>query len=1165
MFEKIITQDKAFTKIQQSLKNKKIVLASDLEGGAKPLYFYNLSKKAESILVVCSGPQESQQLFEELLQYDGDHVLHFPQADILPHERIPRDISLLKERMFVLEALLKQKENIMIVTSIQALLQGLIPPQYYQQAILSLEVNKEYDYRQIFKQLIESGYQRVEQVETYGQFSQRGSIIDIFPITFDAPLRIEFYGDQIDSMRCFDLTTQRSQQNIEQALILPAREDFYFRSQLEQAQILIRKDLKKMKEKLQKNNCSEEAENLQKIVNQDIHFLEQGVIQEGLAQYLPYFYPEIASLIDFFPADFTVILNQGEAIINRGKNYLLEMGENQLSLLEQGQILPNVGELFHALDKIISSFSHSSILISGQTLPQEWDLDPAEEILTACGSTQSYSGRIDKLIIDIKKELKAGYQVVISLSTAKRCQKMSKYLKESNLDYVFHQKAVNSLAKNAVNFVISTIKKGFTLDGVELILHTENEILGQQRLRKKRIQDLQEGVKIESVNELSPGDYVVHENHGIGKYLGIQTESVLGSYQDYLIIKYAGADKLYVPTHQVHLIQKYLGAEDQPPRLYRLGGGDWNRIKKRVKESLQELAFSLLKLYAEREALRGYSFGEDTVWQKEFEEAFPYNETPDQARAISEIKKDMESRQPMDRLLCGDVGYGKTEVAIRASFKACMDSKQVALLVPTTILAHQHYNTFRDRFEEYPVKVEMISRFRTAKEQKAIIKKVRSGEIDIIIGTHRLLSGDLKFKDLGLLIVDEEQRFGVAHKEKIKDLKKDVDVLTLTATPIPRTLHMSMVGVRNMSIIETPPQNRYPIRTYVRENSQELIKEAIKRELARNGQIYFVHNRVEDIDEQAFRVQKLLPEAKIAVAHGQMSENKLEKIMIDFLSHRFDILVCTTIIETGMDIPNVNTIIINNADYFGLAQLYQLRGRVGRSNRVAYAYLFYKAGKVLSEHSQKRLLAIKEFTNLGSGFKLAMRDLEIRGAGNLLGPEQHGHIAAIGFTLYCKLLEETVQEMQGKTKTKLPEELILETDWDTYIPKSYIADNRQKIEIYKKLSRVNTQEELVDLIDELIDRFGEPPQAVKNLLWVVEARCKAAEKRITDLKIKNGLAHIILEANIPKLGEKVVNLASALPQQVKIRGSKKPQVTVKLEDLTSTEAQKLLDRVLEKL
>ena len=778
------------------------------------------------------------------------------------------------------------------------------------------------------------------------------------------------------------------------------------------------------------------------------------------------------------------------------------------------------------------------------------------EIDIKTGVVESFNGKIELLAGRLKELSRGKYRVVITLNSASKAKRIAEFLKEEDLPAIYHD---NDAGKAKITVKADSLAEGFIFEDLKLVVYTEKEVFGRKQKRKRRIRNVEEGLKISSLEELKVGDYVVHENHGIGKYLGVQTLEIQGKHQDYLVLKYAGEDRLYVPTDQIDLVQKYIGADEEKPKLYKLGGNDWKKVKQKVKQSVKEMAFGLLELYAERETIEGHAFSRDTVWQQEFEEAFPYEETPDQLKAIEEVKRDMESNYPMDRLLCGDVGYGKTEVAIRAAFKAVMDGKQAAVLVPTTILAQQHYNTFKERMSNYPVNIAMISRFKTPREQKEIIKKLATGEIDIVIGTHRLLSDDVIFDDLGLLIIDEEQRFGVSHKEKLKNIKRNVDVLTMTATPIPRTLHMALVGVRDMSVIETPPENRYPIRTYIREFNPELIRDAIRREMARGGQIYFVHNRVEDIEQMADFIRKLVPDCKVVVAHGQMSERKLEKIMLAFYQKEYDLLVCTTIIETGLDVPSVNTIIINRAEQMGLSQLYQLRGRVGRSDKIAYAYLLYEKNRILPEIAEKRLKAIKEFTNLGSGFKIAMRDLEIRGAGNLLGPEQHGHIAAVGFSLYCKLLDNAIRELKGKRVEK-QEEVEIKLNIDAYIPDDYISDSQQKIELYKKITKLKDKEDFSDLIDELIDRFGEPPLEVMNLIKVSQIRALALKAGLSMIYEKRGHIYCRFVDQNKLNREAIIALIEKYAGKLRVKTGKETEIGVKTDQLA--ELEKILDEYL---
>jgi transcription-repair coupling factor (superfamily II helicase) len=773
------------------------------------------------------------------------------------------------------------------------------------------------------------------------------------------------------------------------------------------------------------------------------------------------------------------------------------------NFLEKGVILPKEQEMLIGtteLEEILWSKKPWSLSLLAKT-PKGL---PAAHTLTLPYKTPpNFQGKFEMFSSEVSLWLKEHRVVFLAVSVKEKARRLKEILREQGItSNIVEEGKAAPINPGTVKIGVIDLESGLEWVPSKLIILTETEIYGRQ---KKKIQARfqQEGSKINSFTDLKVGDYVVHINHGIGRYMGIETLEIAGGHRDYLRIEYAGEDRLFVPTDQVNLIQKFIGVEEAPPKVNKLGGSDWQKVKTRVKESLRDMADGLLQLYAQREVTPGIVFSPDTVWQLEFEEAFFFEETPDQLRAINEIKTDMERPKPMDRLLCGDVGYGKTEVAMRAAFKAIMDGKQVGVLVPTTILAQQHFLTFRERFAGFPVNIKVISRFQTAKEQNTVIDGLLTGEVDLVIGTHRLISSDIHFKDLGLLIVDEEQRFGVAHKEKLKELRKNVDVLTLTATPIPRTLHMSLAGIRDISIIETAPQGRYPIRTHVLEYNEEVIREAIQREMDRQGQVYFVYNRVETIEKMASYLQSLLPKARISIAHGQMDEDQLERVMLDFYDNQSDVLVCTTIIETGLDIPNVNTLIVHDAERFGLAQLYQLRGRVGRSNRIAHAYFCYRKDKVLTETAEKRLSAIREFTELGSGFKIAMRDLEIRGAGNLLGPEQHGQIAAVGFELYCRLLDEAIREKKGEI-TPEPPEPVIEIPVDAYIPAQYIPDSKQKVEIYKKIAGASTLEAVELVNDEILDRFGNPLPPVANLIDI--SRIKALAKEI-------GFASIAKERN----------------------------------------------------
>lgn len=1102
----------------------------------------NLNKK---VLIITHDNSRIESIYEDLVRVlDKSRINIFPEIETLPHEKITPDFNILQERIKVLNEMQSDNNNVVITSGI-SILRKLMPQKYFEKNSLKINMDSKMDLNKISTKLIRLGYEREKMVEQPGEFSIRGGILDIYTLVYDNPVRIELFGDEVDSIRFFDIETQRSIEKIDEITLPPVNEIIFDKNQINQFLPKIKEDFKKQVNRLKNTDSLKEAEYLKELSGQYLDKLSEAHYFEGYEQFLPYFYKgKLSTLFDYMDKDFYVIYDNSERVWQRIKSYQRDLEETTVSLLEQGNILPSYTDIFLSTDQYINYDSE----MKGLYFTDEIKESPLNQIETKIefqmAGLESFNGQFDLLKDRLNNLNSKGYTTLLSLNTESKAEKISEYLHDNDINNIYS----NNLLLGKINIHDESFSKGFILDDLKLAVFTEKEIIGKKQQRKRKISDFEEGVRISSINELSKGDYVVHENHGIGKYLGVKTLKVQEKHQDYLMIKYKNSDKLYVPTEKIDLVQKYIGADTKPPKLYKLGGNEWQKVKKRVQNSVKKMAIGLLELYAEREMKEGYAFSEDTEWQIDFENDFPHELTPDQFKAIEDVKADMESDTPMDRLLCGDVGYGKTEVAIRAAFKAAMDGKQTAVLVPTTILAQQHYKTFRERIERYPVRVGMLSRFRTQAEQKKTIKDLAKGKVDILIGTHRLISRDVVFNDLGLLIVDEEQRFGVAHKEKLKSLKSNVDVLTLTATPIPRTLHMSLIGVRDMSVIETPPKDRYPIRTYIREFEEDLIKDAINKELSRNGQVYFVHNRVEDIEKKAELVNKLVPEARVAIAHGQMSERKLENIMIDFYEGRYDVLVCTTIIENGLDISDVNTIIINRAEYMGLAQLYQLRGRVGRSNRIAYAYLMYEKDRVLSDVANKRLKAIKEFTSLGSGFKIAMRDLEIRGAGNLLGAEQSGHIAAVGFSLYCKLLDSAIEDLKGEDEEQKYVEM--EIELDAYIPDEYISDSRQKIEMYKKLKKVNDEADIISLIDEFVDRYGNPPDSVMNLIELRRLNILAKKLDVERIsQTKAGYRIVFREENKVE-GDYIVNLLDKFPEKLKLRNAKNPEIIVKTKKLS---------------
>ena len=984
-----------------------------ITGSAKSLIAALIAQEhLRPLLYIVENAGRAKEVFHDLNSLLPEYNIHyFPALDMLPFEVIAQSRETQRKRLEVMQSLVGSGLNA-VVTTLEALSKALLPPDIFGAAAFTLKTGQRIRIEALLERLVAIGYKRVDIVADQGQFTLRGGILDIYTSTGDQPYRLELYDDEIDSIRRFSIENQRSIQKTDEILIPPAVEFFLTGQEKETALEQIEKEGRQLIKAIGMKGNREGYEYLSARITEILENIREGQYFPGYEQYLPYFYPRKHSLLDYIRGDFILYMDEPN---RQRESFLLSERETQETykiLLEKGRVLPGQLNNYFTWEEIWQRMAHTKKVYFSLLPKKPAGLDAVDLLGITAKTPGFFMGKTRLLVDELKEWRRQKFGVVILVNSRERGERLKQGLWDLGVEAVLagpHFK----LQPEQVYIDSGYLSTGFEFTTWKLVVLTEHELFFQPKKRQPR-RIFQEGKRVTVLEDLKTGDYVVHINHGIGKYQGIEKLTVGEAERDYLVIRYAGEDKLYVPTDQAGLLQKYVGQEGQAPKLSKLGGNEWNRIKSRVRTAVKDLAEDLLALYAARQSLPGYVFSADSPWQMDFEEAFPFEETPDQLRAISEVKTDMEKPRPMDRLLCGDVGYGKTEVAIRAAFKAVTDGKQAAVLVPTTVLAQQHFNTFRERFEGFAVNVAVLSRFRTPREQKAILRDIKSGKTDIVIGTHRLLSNDVKFKDLGLLIVDEEQRFGVVHKEKLKKLRKTVDVLTLTATPIPRTLHMSLVGVRDMSIIETPPEDRYPVQTYVVEYSPQLVREAIRRELARGGQVYYVHNRVENIEKVAAQVQEMVPEAQVGVGHGKMPEELLEKVMLDFIEGKIDVLVCTTIIESGLDITNVNTLIVDEADKLGLSQLYQLRGRVGRSNRIAYAYLTYNKDKVLSEVAEKRLNAIREFTELGSGFKIAMRDLEIRGAGNLLGAEQHGHVAAVGFDLYCRMLEEAVREAKEK-------------------------------------------------------------------------------------------------------------------------------------------------------
>ena len=1025
-----------FEQIQKCAgENRGIMEISGCIESQKVHLMYGLSGLFPSHLILAEDEKRAKEIYEDYRFYDKE-VYYYPAKDLLFFQADIHGNLLIRQRMQVIKALL-EKERITVVTSIDGCMDFLLPLEEIKKSLIHYESDSPIDLDALKDSLVALGYERVGQVEMPGQFSVRGGIIDIYSLTEENPWRIELWGDEIDSIRSFDAESQRSLENLDEITIYPAVE--------------------KVGEK------------------------------------------EMVSFLEYFSREKSILfLDEPNHLVEKGMAVEEEYLQSRKHREEKGeQKLPdNWLCRFDTLQKALNQYNCAAFCAL-EPKRGKWKI--TEKFDVTVKTVNSYNSSFELLVKDLLQYKKQGFQIALLSGSRTRAERLAKDLQEEGLNAFYSTDYDRLIQPGEIMVAYGHAKKGFEYPLIKFAVMTETDIFGQEQKKKKKKKNYN-GQRIQDFAELSIGDFVVHEKHGLGIYRGIEKVEVDKIVKDYIKIEYRGGSNLYILATQLDALQKYSGADTtKAPKLNKLGGQEWNKTKSRVRGAVKNIAKELVELYAVRQEKEGYVCGPDTVWQREFEEMFPYEETEDQLNAIEDTKRDMESTKIMDRLVCGDVGYGKTEVALRAAFKAVQESRQVVYLVPTTILAQQHYNTFVQRMKEFPVKVELLCRFRTPAQQKKAIEGLKKGQVDIVVGTHRVLSKDIEFKNLGLLIIDEEQRFGVAHKEKIKQLKKDVDVLTLTATPIPRTLHMSLIGIRDMSVLEEPPMDRIPIQTYVMEYDEETVREAINRELRRGGQVYYVYNRVTDIAEVALRISKLVPDARVDFAHGQMSERELEQVMYGFINGEIDVLVSTTIIETGLDISNVNTMIIHDSDRYGLSQLYQLRGRIGRSNRTSYAFLMYRPNMVLRETAEKRLAAIREYTDLGSGFKIAMRDLELRGAGNLLGAQQHGHMNAVGYDLYCKMLSEAVKEAKG-IHTMEDFETSVDLNIDAFIPDTYISNEFQKLDIYKRIAGIENQSDYDDMLEELLDRFGEPTKAVLNLLAIAKMKAIAHQAYVTEIK-----------------------------------------------------------------
>ncbi len=1146
-FSQILSPMNEFYEICQNLQSgRSPLLAVGLSSIHKAHFIHAIGQKlGRPALVITPDEPSSIRLCEEINSFYGENrAVSYPSRELTFREveGVSREYE--HERLGILGLLASKPQACpIVVASAEAALQHTMPPQLLLRRTRTLSVGETLSVEDLLAFLVEAGYERRDQVEGICQFSQRGGIVDFYPPHNPDPFRVEFWGDEIDSIATFKTDTQRRVDNCKQAVIPPAREVLF--SSVSQ----FVKELEQTASKLRGKYAQPAKEHIQR----DIQRLEGGLSLGNLDKYLPLVYPQPATLFDY-SKDSILYVSDPMGIKENLKNTLWQQQEDLKILLEEGVLFAGCDRYSEDFTTLLGYIEQRDTLVM-DTFTRQFGEIPLKGLYQVQASQLSgWSGEMAPLREELEGYLQSKYCVVVVTGTAKGAQTLAQDLRREKLPADYVEEFVAPVP-GKVFVTQGALPAGFEYPTIRfaLIAHTKASVPLRRKVKKTKKAD-----PIKSLADLTAGDYVVHVAHGIGVFEGIIKREIHGVVKDYIKIRYAGTDTLFVPVTQLDLVSKYIGAkEDSGVKLNRLNSDQWNKTKQRVKKAVADMAQELIRLYAQRMQSKGFAFSQDSEWQREFEERFPYEETDDQLRCIAEIKSDMEHPVPMDRLLCGDVGFGKTEVALRAAFKCVMDSKQCAVLVPTTILAWQHFQTFQNRMEGYPIRIELLSRFRTPKQQQELIEDIRRGLVDIVIGTHRVIQKDVVFKDLGLAIIDEEQRFGVAHKERFKEMFQSVDVLTLSATPIPRTLNMAMSGIRDMSIIEEAPQDRHPVQTYVLEQDWGVLVGAMQRELRRGGQVFYLHNRVESIDSCAYKLQQMIPQARVVTAHGKMSEEQLSGIWQRLMDGEIDILVCTTIIETGVDVSNCNTLIIEDADRMGLSQLYQLRGRVGRSNRRAFAYLTFTRGKQLTEIATKRLSAIKEFTSFGSGFRIAMRDLEIRGAGNVLGAQQHGHMEAVGYDMYLRLLSEAVSEQRGEPPAKTTAECMVDINIGAHIPESYIEGLSQRIDVYKKIAAIQNDEDAMDVLDELIDRFGEPPAAVKGLVEVALVRGQAAQMGIKEISQRE---QAILFYPDPLDMERVAKLASSLRGRVMVSAGAKPYITVKCQ-----KGQRPLDTIRETL